>query len=181
MQEEYEALIKQGTWKLVPYPPEANLIGSQWIFKIKRHSYGTISRYKARLVANGNQQAAGVDFAETFSPVIKQPTFQVVLAIALQSQWPIRQLDVSNVFLHGTIYEDVFMKPPRDNVDPKHPDYVCKLTKPLYGLWQAPRASYSMLSQFLETHEFVQSQANTSLFVLKTPQHHSLYKTLSSH
>lgn len=55
MHEEYQALVKQGTWTLVPPPLGANIIGCQWIYKIKRHSDGSVARYKARLVANGNQ------------------------------------------------------------------------------------------------------------------------------
>lgn len=62
MAEEYQALVKQGTWTLVNPPAGANIIECQWIFKIKRHSNGSIARYKARLVANGNQQEEGLDF-----------------------------------------------------------------------------------------------------------------------
>ncbi|XP_058217151.1 uncharacterized mitochondrial protein AtMg00810-like [Rhododendron vialii] len=101
MAEEFGALVKQGTWSLVPPPSNANIIGCQWIFKIKKHSDGSIARYKARLVANGNQQFEGLDFTETFSPVIKQPTIHVVLSLALHHNWSICQLDVSNAFLHG--------------------------------------------------------------------------------
>lgn len=75
--------MKQNTWDLVPPPSNANVIGCQWIFKIKRHSDGSIARYKARLVANGNQQYEGLDFTETFSPVIKQPTIRIVLSLSV--------------------------------------------------------------------------------------------------
>lgn len=127
---------------LVPPPLHANIRGCQWIYKIKKHYDGTIARYKARLVANGNQQAPALDFVETFSPVIKQPTLRVILSLAVHHKWPLRQLDVSNAFLHGVIHEDVYMRQPLGYKDPTHPDYVCKLTKALYGLRQAPRAWY---------------------------------------
>lgn len=82
MSEEFTALVKSRTWTLVPPPPNTNIIGCQWIYKIKRNSDGSIARYKARLVANGNQQYEGIDFSETFSPVPKQPTLRVVLTLA---------------------------------------------------------------------------------------------------
>lgn len=110
MSEEYKALVNQGTWELVRPPAGANIIGCQWIFKVKRNSDGSVARYKARLVANGNQQNEGVDFTETFSPVIKEPTFRIVLSMAVHHSWSIRQLDVSNAFRHGVISEEVYMK-----------------------------------------------------------------------
>lgn len=110
MAEEYQVLFKQNTWTLVPPPTNANIIGCQWIYKIKMNFDGSISRYKARLVANGNQQTTGLDFLETFNPVIKHPPIRVVLSLVLHNKWSIRQLDVSNGFLHGHIEEDVYMK-----------------------------------------------------------------------
>lgn len=71
MNDEYQALVKQGTWNLVPPPLNAHVISCQWIYKIKRHSDGSVAQYKAHLVANGNQQTKGLDFTDTFSPVIK--------------------------------------------------------------------------------------------------------------
>lgn len=171
MQEEYDALMNQGTWILVPRPAHVNVIGCQWIFKIKKHSDGTIARYKARLVANGNQQFAGLDFTETFSPVIKQPTLRLVLALAVSKNWSLRQLDVSNAFLHGVLDETVYMRQPPGYSHSAYPGYVCQLKKSLYGLRQAPRAWYSMLSKFLVDHGFHQSKADNSLFIQHTGSH----------
>lgn len=146
MNTEYQALIKQGTWTLVFPPSGANVIGCQWIYKIKHNSDGSVARYKARLVANGNQQAEGIDFTKTFSPVIKQPTVRIVLSLAVHYGWSIKQLDVTNAFLHGVLDEEVYMRQPLGYKDPDHPHFVCKLHKALYGLRQAPRAWFSMFS-----------------------------------
>lgn len=162
MAEEYSALVKQGTWTLVPPPSNANIIGCQWIYKLKRHSDGSIARYKARLVANGNQQYEGIDFSETFSPVIKQPTIRVVLSLAVHKQW---ELDVSNAFLHGVIEEEVYMRQPLRYKDSIYPNHVCKLNKALYGLRQAPRAWFSTFSSFLLSQGFHASIAGYSLFI----------------
>jgi hypothetical protein len=90
MQDEYDALIKQGTWSLVPPPPNHNVVGCKWVYKLKTHSDGSIARYKARLVAKGFHQQRGVDFDETFNPVIKPPTVRMVLSLAVSLHWPLR-------------------------------------------------------------------------------------------
>ena len=140
MNEEFEALQQQGTWVLVPQPPSKNIVGCKWVYKLKYNSDGTIARYKARLVAKGFHQQYGVDFDETFSPVVKPPTVRLILSLAVSLGWSLRQLDVKNAFLHGTLKEEVYMTQPQGYVDPQHPSHVCKLIKSIYGLKQAPRA-----------------------------------------
>ena len=82
MQEEYDSLKAQGTWELVPPPSDRSIIGSKWVYKIKKNLDGTVSRYKARLVAQGFSQEQGVDYLETFSPVVRHTTVRIVLALA---------------------------------------------------------------------------------------------------
>uniref|UniRef100_A0A2N9GH47 Integrase catalytic domain-containing protein n=1 Tax=Fagus sylvatica TaxID=28930 RepID=A0A2N9GH47_FAGSY len=141
MDEEFEALQKQGTWTLVPAPSTKNIVGCKWVYKLKYNSDGTISRYKARLVAKGFHQQYGVDFAETFSPV--------------------------NAFLHGTLKEEVYMVQPQGYTDPSHPSHVCKLLKSIYGLKQAPRAWFESFTSQLLHLGFLASNADSSLFVYK--------------
>ncbi|GKB35261.1 ribonuclease H-like domain-containing protein [Tanacetum coccineum] len=76
------------------------MVRSMWLFKHKFHADGTLSRNKARLVANGSSQQLGVDFDETFSPVVKPATIHTVLSLVVSRQWPIHQLDVKNAFLN---------------------------------------------------------------------------------
>ncbi|CAA7018212.1 unnamed protein product [Microthlaspi erraticum] len=135
MDGEYNAQIQHRTWDLVPpLSSMVTCVGSKWIFTKKFHSSGVLNRYKARLVAQGYNQRPGLDYAETFSPVIKSTTIRVVLGAAVDGSWPLRQLDVNNVFLQGTLTDEVYMKQPPGFIDKDHPDYVCRLNKAIYGL-----------------------------------------------
>jgi hypothetical protein len=162
---EFDALHWQHTWSLVPPCPDQNVIGCRRVYKIKRNTDGSISRYKARLVAKGFHQQAGVDFDETFSPVVKPPTVRIILSLAAQNQWSLRQLDVSNAFLHGLLKESVFMAQPISFLDSAQPSHICQLHKSLYELKQAPRAWFERFTSHLLTMGFSASVADASLFV----------------
>jgi hypothetical protein len=142
MVDEYEALRANDTWRLVPHPPDANIVTGKWIFRHKFHADGSLARHKARWVVHGFSQQHGIDYDETFSPVVKQATIHVVLSIAVSHGRPIHQLDVKNVFLHSHLDETVYCQQPSGFVDPSTPDHICLLQKSLYGLKQAPRAWY---------------------------------------
>ncbi|KAH9715895.1 hypothetical protein KPL71_021241 [Citrus sinensis] len=171
MSDEINALLKNGTWVLVPATDSHNIIECKWVFCSKRNPDGTIARYKARLVAKGFHQRPGLDFQETFSPIIKPTTIRLILSLALSYRWKIRQLDVNNAFLHGTLGEEVFMQQPPGFVDSTYPSHVCKLQKAIYGLKQAPRAWYTELKNFLLSYGFENSQSDTSLFIYKSTNH----------
>ncbi|CAA7018700.1 unnamed protein product [Microthlaspi erraticum] len=120
---------------------------------------------KARWIARGFTQKYGIDYAETFSPVVKSITIRVVLQLAVSCGWTIKQLDVNNAFLHGTLTEEVYVTQPPGFVDKDRPNHVCRLRKALYGLKQAPRAWYQELRGFLLQLGFQNSVADTSVFV----------------
>ena len=90
MDKEIQALEKNHTWELTPLPPGKTPIGCKWIYKVKLNPDGTVERYKTRLVAKGYTQREG-------------------LALASAKGWPLHQLDINNVFLHGDLYEEVYM------------------------------------------------------------------------
>jgi histone deacetylase 1/2 len=161
MGEEYEALMKNKTWHLVPPSKGKNLIDCKWVYRIKKKADGTVDRYKACLVAKGFKQRYGIDYENTFSPVVKAATIRLVLSIAVTRGWSLRQLDVQNAFLHGVLEEEVYMRQPPGFEDKNVPSYVCKLDKALYGLKQAPRAWYSRLSSKLLDLGFVSSKSDT--------------------
>lgn len=108
MNAEYDALLQNHTWNLVPPPYHVNVIGCRWIFKIKRRADGIIERYKARLVTEGYNQQHGVD-NETYNPVVKPDTIRLVLSIAISNNWSIRQLDIQNAFLHANLAKTICM------------------------------------------------------------------------
>uniref|UniRef100_A0A2N9GP72 Reverse transcriptase Ty1/copia-type domain-containing protein n=1 Tax=Fagus sylvatica TaxID=28930 RepID=A0A2N9GP72_FAGSY len=165
---EFDALLKNQTWTLVPSSSSHNLIGCKWVFRIKRHADGSIERFKAQLVAKGFHQQAGIDYGETYSPVIKPTMVRAILSIAISAGWSIRQIDIQNAFLHGQLSEDVFMTQPPGYQHPSYPTHVCKLNKAIYGLKQAPRAWFSRLSSRLLQLGFHGSLSDTSLFIYKS-------------
>ncbi|GKC73454.1 ribonuclease H-like domain-containing protein [Tanacetum coccineum] len=167
MLDEYTALIKNNTWILVPRPPDANIVRSMWLFRHKYNADGTLSRYKARLVANGSTQLAGIDVDETFSPVVKPATIRTVLSLAISRHWPVHQLDVKNAFLHGSLSETVYMHQPPGFRDPQHPDHVCLLQRSLYGLKQAPRAWFQRFAAYAARVGFHHSRCDSSLFIYR--------------
>jgi hypothetical protein len=100
---EYEVLLSNSTWDLVPRPLGANVITGNWIFKHKLKADGSLDQYKARWVLRGFTQRPGVDYDETFIPVVKPATIQTVLTLVVSRGWPMHQLDVKNAFLHNTL------------------------------------------------------------------------------
>jgi hypothetical protein len=83
MAEEYAALLANHTWDLVSCPPGTNVVTGKWLFRHKLISDGSLDRYKARWVLRGLTQRPGVDYDETFSPVVKFATVHAVLSLAL--------------------------------------------------------------------------------------------------
>ena len=140
------------------------MIGCQWIYKNKLLPNGKLGKRNSRLVAKGNHQQYGLDYKETFSPVVKAVTIRLVLGYAVSNSWPVRQLDVNQAFLRGTLNEEVFMDQPPGFIDADRPTHVCRLKKAIYGLKQAPRAWYLELKNFLILCGFTNSYADASLF-----------------
>ena len=165
MSDEINSHIRNHTWNLVRPTNTSNIVGCRWVFTIKRKPDGSIDRYKARLVAKGYDQRPGIDYQETFSPVVKPATIRIVLSTTVTRDWPMRQLDVNNAFLQGQLHDEVYMMQPPGFQDKDNPQAICKLQKAIYGLKQAPRAWYNELRTFLLQSGFKNSLADASLFI----------------
>jgi hypothetical protein len=108
MEDEYGALMSNGTWELVARPRGSNVVTGKWVFTHKLCANGSFDRYKARWVLRGFTQRPRVDYDETFSLVVKPVTVRTVLATTVSRDWPVQQLDVKNAFLHNTLSETIF-------------------------------------------------------------------------
>ena len=173
MHTEYNALISNHTWDLIHSVPSHNLVGCKWVFRVKRHPDGSVDRYKVRLVIKGFTQRPGLDYHDTFSPVVKTSIVRVILCLALQFGWSVCQLDINNAFLNGSLDEEVYIKQSPDFIDYNRPSFVCRLRKSLYGLKQVPRAWFTTLYNFLLSYGFRQSKTDAYLFSLSS--HWSLH------
>ncbi|CAM8899443.1 unnamed protein product [Rhodiola kirilowii] len=168
MNKEIGALEQNKTWIITTLPPEKRAVDCKWVFKVKHNSDGTVERYKARLVAKGFTQVEGIDYHDTFAPVVKMTSVRCVLAVAAARGWPLYQLDVNNAFLHGVLDEDVYMKLPLGfYTQARQTGHVCKLQRSIYGLKQASRQWFARFSDALIEFGFVQSLNDYSLFTLK--------------
>jgi hypothetical protein len=109
MQVEFNAFLQNQIWSLVPPMAATNIVCYKWVFKFKRKVDGSVECHKARLVAKGFHREAGIDFGETYSPVVKPTTIRIVLSIAYSIGWAPKQIDIQNAFLHGFLSEEVHM------------------------------------------------------------------------
>jgi hypothetical protein len=167
MEDEYGALMSNETWELVSRPLGSNVVTGKWVFMHKLHADGSFDRYKADWVLQGFTQCLGVDYDETYNPIVKPATVRTVLAIVVSRDWPVQQLDVKNVFLHDTLSKIVLYRQSTGFTDPAHTDLVYRLHKFLYRLKQAPRVWYSRFVTYLLSLGFVEAKSDTSLFIFR--------------
>ena len=166
MKDELDSLHKNETWQLVPLPRGRKTIKNKWVLKRKWNPDGSLNKHKARLVAKGYSQREGVDYHETFAPVVRYDSIRSILAVAAYKDMEIAQFDVKTAFLHGELKEEIFMDQPEGFEDGS--DRVCFLKKGLYGLKQSPRAWNQKFDNFLKTHGLKRSEADHCVYTSDT-------------
>src|SRR5579859_6935756 len=164
---EYTALIDNQTWTLVPCPPGAAIVDSRWTYDIKDEEP---PRYKSRFCAKGFSQRYGVNYEETYAPVVKPETLCVLFAVAAQRKYQIHGMDAVTAFLNSTLKETIYVKQAEGYVDPKHPDWVYLLHKALYGLKQSALEWYNTIKAVLESTElqFKRIESDHAVFMVRT-------------
>ena len=153
-----------GTWKLVPRPKHKKVLPNKWVYKRKREC-GKNTRHRARLVIKGCNQRWGIDYFDTYAPVVRTTSMKLLVVEAFLRDWHIDHLDVANAYLNGDLEEEVYMNQPAGHVNQNHPDWVCKLLKALYGLKQAGRKWHEVFVTFLKSHGYKQSKKDPCVLV----------------
>lgn len=166
IQSELASLYENNTWTIDSLPADRKQVGSKWVFKIKLKADGSIARYKAKVVAKGYSQIPGVDYNDTFSPVVKLTTLRMFVALAAVNNLELEQLDVTTAFLYGNLQEEIFMQvPPGVPIPAGTPRPVCRLQKTLYGLKQSPRAWFERIDTYLQELGYASLHADSNAYV----------------
>lgn len=124
MSDEINAQIRNSTFELFSPTPHQNVIATKLIFGLKYLPYRVLDMYKARLVARGFSQQYCIDYAETFSQVVKSITIRFILELVLSRSWAIKQLEVNNAFLQETLTDELYLSQPPGFIDKDRPHYV---------------------------------------------------------
>ena len=146
-------------------PEGKEAIGCKWVFKVKHNSEGEVERFKCRLVAKGYSQWYGVDFEETFAPVVRFSSIRTLLAFAVNNDMIVHQMDVVTAFLNGELQEEIYMQQPPGYEVADGDKLVCRLKKSLYGLKQASRCWNKSFQDFMLDLGHRQSHADPCVFI----------------
>jgi hypothetical protein len=113
MNEEYDSILKNDVWTVVPRPHDKSVATSKWIYKIKHATYGSIEKYKVRFVARGFSQKEGIDYDEIFDPVARYTSIIIVISLAAIFGWKLHQMDVKTAFLNDKVEQEVYIEQSR--------------------------------------------------------------------
>lgn len=163
IEEELEAHRENETWWIVERPPGEITLTARWVFSKKRNEAGEVIRYKARLVARGYAQREGIDFSETYAPVVKTDSIRTLISICSAKVMHWIQFDVASAFLNGNLEETIYIECPRGIDISKEKCLILK--RALYGLKQAPRCWHSKFSKAMEEFGYKASISDSCIYV----------------
>lgn len=149
---ELASIQKNGTWTIVSKPKSGNILTSRWVFRrktVQSDNEEKTLKYEARLVIRRFQQQHGIDYHETFVPVVKFSMLRLFLALVAHDDLELHQMDVKTALLNGELNEYIYREQSEGCRDAQHPTDVCKLQKALYGLQQAPCQRLAKIDSFL--------------------------------
>ncbi|UYV60463.1 hypothetical protein LAZ67_1001224, partial [Cordylochernes scorpioides] len=170
MDDEFNSLMKNQTWTYVTLPSDRKAIACKWVYKIKQNADGSNKMFKARLVAKGYSQKPGLDYGETFSPVVKFDSIRTILSLCASLDMEMIQLDVKSAFLNGDLEEELYMEQPQGYENPDFPNHVCSLQKSIYGLKQSPRMWNKKFHEFLIKFDLKPSISDSCVYTMKCKQ-----------
>ena len=169
---ELESLKKRGVFgQIIRTPHNIKPVGYKWVFVRKRNEKGEVVRYKARLVAQGFSQRPGIDYEETYSPVVDATTLRFLISLAVREGLDMRLMDVVTAYLYGPLDNEIYMKIP-DGIELKNKEssreqHCIRLNKSLYGLKQSGRMWYNRLSEYLLKEGYKNDQICPCIFIKK--------------
>jgi hypothetical protein len=161
---EYDSIVKNSAWEIVPRSIDKSVVGSRWIYKVKQAVGGSLEKYKAGFVAWGFSQIEGIDYDETFAPVTRYSSIRSIFALSVQMGWRIHQMDVKTVFLNGIIEEEVYIEKPEGFGTFDRELHACRLKRVLYELKQAPYAWYTQIDNYFTRPGFTKSEADANQY-----------------
>ncbi|GBE86172.1 hypothetical protein SCP_0900490 [Sparassis crispa] len=165
IEKEMRNLRDHHTYDLVEPPENTNVVGSKFVFRIKRNANGKIESYKARLVAQGFSQIPGIDFNDTFAPVAKLASIRIILALAAHHDWDVHQMDVKGAYLNADLEEEIFMKQPPGQAERGKEHWVC-VRHAIYGLKQSGRQWFKKMCAALDEMGLSRSLVDHCVFYL---------------
>lgn len=165
MNSEIQSMKSNQTWDLVKLPQGRKVVDCRWVFKIKPGDQNRPARYKARLCARGFTQIYGIDFDETYAPVVKFTSIRVFLTKAILMKMTIHQMDVVTAFLNAPLDEEIFMRQAPGFAETGKEHLVCKLNRSIYGLKQSPRQWNKVIDDFLKKEGFRVIDADCCIYL----------------
>jgi hypothetical protein len=154
--------MMSGMW--IPRPKEKSVVSSKSIYETKHVVDGSIENYKAIFVARGFSHKEGINYEETFSPVMRYTSIGTILTLATVMKWKVHHMDVKKTFLNGEIKEEVYVEKPQGFEVHDRETHVFILKKDLYGLKKAPRAWHGRIDSFLTSLGFTKISADPKLY-----------------